>query len=152
MDINGTYVIPANRETVWKAINDAAVLKECIPGCEELGPQSDGDGFDARVVAKIGPVKATFRGSVAFENVVEASSYTIVGEGKGGIAGFAKMTSDVLLEDAEGGTRLSYTAKAQLGGKLAQLGSRLIEGTARKYADDFFANLNERLSHPAAKT
>lgn len=151
MDINGAYVIPADRETVWNAINDATVLKECISGCEELEPQAEGQGFDARVVAKIGPVKATFRGSVCFENVVQASSYTIVGEGKGGIAGFAKMTSDVLLEDMEGGTRLSYTAKAQLGGKLAQLGSRLIEGTARKYADDFFSNLNERLSQQTEK-
>lgn len=153
MDINGSYVIPSDRATVWKAINDPAILKDCIPGCEELNAVDDagGGGFAALVVAKIGPVKASFRGAVRLENIVEGHSYTIAGEGKGGAAGFAKLASNVKLEDTEdGGTRLSYTADAQLGGKLAQLGSRLIEGTARKYADDFFACLTARLS-PAAE-
>lgn len=155
MDIKGAYLIPADRATVWQAINDPAILKECIPGCEELTAvaAAEGGGFAALVVAKIGPVKASFRGAVRLQNIVEGRSYTIAGEGKGGAAGFAKLASNVLLEDAEdGGTRLSYTADAQLGGKLAQLGSRLIEGTARKYADDFFANLTTRLSPPAEAT
>lgn len=151
MDISGTYLIPSDRATVWKAINDPAVLKDCIPGCEELTAVDDteGGGFAALVVAKIGPVKASFRGAVRLANIVEEQSYTITGEGKGGAAGFAKLASNVLLEDAaDGATRLSYTADAQLGGKLAQLGSRLIEGTARKYADDFFANLTACLTPP----
>lgn len=153
MDISGTYLIPSDRATVWKAINDPAVLKDCIPGCEELNAvdEAEGGGFAALVVAKIGPVKASFRGAVRLANIVEGHSYTIAGEGKGGAAGFAKLASNVLLEDAEdGATRLSYTADAQLGGKLAQLGSRLIEGTARKYADDFFASLTARLTPATA--
>jgi uncharacterized protein len=150
VDINGEYIIPSDRTTVWRSINDPEVLQACIPGCEELHP-AEGGGFDARVTLKVGPVKATFRGGVRLENIVETRSYTIVGEGKGGAAGFAKLKADVRLDDAEqGGTRLTYTADAQLGGKLAQLGSRLIQGTARKYADDFFGCLTERLS-PAAE-
>lgn len=153
MDISGTYLIPSDRATVWKAINDPSVLKDCIPGCEELTAVDDaeGGGFAALVVARIGPVKASFRGAVRLANIVEGQSYTIAGEGKGGAAGFAKLASNVMLEDApEGATRLSYTADAQLGGKLAQLGSRLIEGTARKYADDFFASLTARLTPPGS--
>jgi uncharacterized protein len=147
VDINGEYVIPADRDTVWNALNDPEVLKECIPGCQELAALDDGDGFEATVLAKIGPVKATFKGSVRLEDVVEGESYTIVGEGKGGTAGFAKLKSRVNLEDAGNeGTRLKYTADAQLGGKLAQLGARLIQGTARKYADDFFGCFVARLS------
>lgn len=149
MDISGTYLIPSDRASVWKAINDPDVLMACIPGCEELKPveEAEGGGFAALVIAKIGPVKASFRGAVRLANIVEGHSYTIAGEGKGGAAGFAKLASNVILEDTDdGGTRLSYTADAQLGGKLAQLGSRLIEGTARKYADDFFARLTARLT------
>lgn len=149
MDINGVHLIPSDRATVWQSINDPEVLKACIPGCEELNAtdEAQGKGYEALVVVKIGPVKASFRGTVRLQDIVEGRSYTIAGEGKGGAAGFAKLTSSVLLEDTEdGGTRLSYTADAQLGGKLAQLGSRLIEGTARKYADDFFARLTARLS------
>ncbi|HEX5515256.1 MAG TPA: carbon monoxide dehydrogenase subunit G [Gammaproteobacteria bacterium] len=152
MDINGEYIIPSSRATVWAALNDPETLQACIPGCEELMRSESGDGFDARVLAKIGPVKATFRGGVRFEDVVPEQGYSIVGEGKGGPAGFAKLKANVKLEDAENGaTRLTYTADAQLGGKLAQLGSRLIEGTARKYADDFFTSLTARLT-PATDT
>lgn len=146
MDIRGEYDIPADRETVWQAINDPDVLRDCIPGCDSLTPTDDGSGFDATVTAKVGPVKATLNGTVTLKDVEQAQRYTIVGEGKGA-AGFAKLTAPVTLEDnADGGTRLSYTAEAQLGGKLAQLGSRLIQSTARKYADQFFSALNERLS------
>ncbi|MFV8834691.1 carbon monoxide dehydrogenase subunit G [Aquisalimonas sp.] len=146
MDIRGEYDIPADRQTVWQAINDPDVLRDCIPGCDALTPTDDGSGFDATVTAKVGPVKATLNGTVTLTDVQEAQRYTIVGEGKGA-AGFAKLTAPVTLEDnGDGGTRLSYTAQAQLGGKLAQLGSRLVQSTARKYADQFFGALNERLS------
>lgn len=147
MDITGEYLIPADRRTVWQAINDPEVLRECIPGCDSLTPAEDGLGYDATVTAKVGPVKATFRGSVRLEDIVEPESYRIVGEGKGGAAGFAKGGANVVLEEVDAGnTRLTYKADAQVGGKLAQLGSRLIQGTAKKYADDFFARLTARLS------
>lgn len=147
MDISGEYLIPADRRTVWQAINDPEVLRDCIPGCDSLTPAEDGLGYDATVTAKVGPVKATFRGSVRLEDIVEPESYRIVGEGKGGAAGFAKGGANVMLEEVDAGnTRLTYKADAQVGGKLAQLGSRLIQGTAKKYADDFFARLTARLS------
>ncbi|SEO82663.1 SRPBCC family protein [Aquisalimonas asiatica] len=151
MDIRGEYDIPADRDTVWQAINDPDVLRDCIPGCDALTPTDDGSGFDATVTAKVGPVKATLNGTVTLTDVEEAQRYTIVGEGKGA-AGFAKLTAPVTLEDnADGGTRLTYTAQAQLGGKLAQLGSRLVQSTARKYADQFFSALNARLSSGEAE-
>lgn len=147
MDISGEYLIPADRRTVWQAINDPEVLRDCIPGCDSLTLAEDGLGYDATVTAKVGPVKATFRGSVRLEDIVEPESYRIVGEGKGGAAGFAKGGANVMLEEIDAGnTRLTYKADAQVGGKLAQLGSRLIQGTAKKYADDFFARLTARLS------
>lgn len=147
MDITGEYLIPADRRTVWQAINDPEVLRECIPGCDSLTPAEDGLGYDATVTAKVGPVKATFRGGVRLEDINEPASYRIVGEGKGGAAGFAKGGADVWLEEVDAdNTKLTYKADAQVGGKLAQLGSRLIQGTAKKYADDFFARLTARLS------
>lgn len=159
MDITGEYLIPTDRETVWKAINDPQLLKACIPGCQELEETDEGEGggYAAKVQAKIGPVKAVFNGHVRLEDVVVPESYTIIGEGKGGAAGFAKGNAKVHLEAVDAGnTKLTYTADAQVGGKLAQLGSRLIQGTARKYADDFFANLTARIApqeaEPAATT
>lgn len=150
MDISGSYDIPASRATVWAAINDPEVLKACIPGCDEM--TADGDsGFSAKVTAKIGPVKATFSGAVRLEDVQAPVSYTITGEGKGGAAGFAKGQAKVQLEELDAGTtRLTYSVDAQVGGKLAQVGSRLIQGAAKKYADDFFSTLVARLSDPAA--
>lgn len=150
MDISGSYDIPAPRATVWAAINDPEVLKACIPGCDEM--TADGDsGFSARVTAKIGPVKATFSGSVRLEDVQAPASYTITGEGKGGAAGFAKGQAKVQLEELDAATtRLTYSVDAQVGGKLAQVGSRLIQGAAKKYADDFFSTLVTRLSTEAA--
>lgn len=153
MDISGSYDIPAPRATVWAAINDPEVLKACIPGCDEM--TADGDnGFSARVTAKIGPVKATFSGAVRLEDVQAPASYTITGEGKGGAAGFAKGQAKVHLEELDAATtRLTYSVDAQVGGKLAQVGSRLIQGAAKKYADDFFSTLVTRLSNatPAAE-
>jgi hypothetical protein len=140
MDLTGEYRIPAPRETVWAALNNPEVLKACIPGCEELDKTSDTE-LVARVVAKIGPVKAGFSGKVTLSDLDPPNGYTITGEGQGGAAGFAKGGAKVRLEAADGGsaTILHYSADAQIGGKLAQIGSRLVEGTARKLADEFFA-------------
>jgi carbon monoxide dehydrogenase subunit G len=137
MELNGTKVIAADIDTVWAHLNNPETLKTCIPGCEELtgSPQ---EGFAAVVKQKVGPVKATFKGEVTLENVVPGQSYTITGEGKGGVAGFAKGGADVVLRTVEGGTELTYDAQAKVGGKLAQLGSRIIGGFARKMADEFF--------------
>jgi uncharacterized protein len=140
MDLTGEYRIPAPRETVWAALNNPEVLKTCIPGCEELNKTSDTE-FVARVIAKIGPVKAGFGGKVTLSDIDPPNGYTISGEGQGGAAGFAKGGAKVRLEPADGGaaTVLHYTADAQIGGKLAQIGSRLVEGSAKKLADEFFA-------------
>lgn len=140
MDLTGNYRIPAPRETVWAALNNPEILKACIPGCEELNKTSDTQ-FVARVIAKIGPVKAGFNGKVTLSDLDPPAGYTITGEGQGGAAGFAKGGAKVRLEPVDDGTAtvLHYAADAQIGGKLAQLGSRLVEGTARKLADEFFA-------------
>ena len=140
MDLTGEYRIPAPRETVWAALNNPDILKACIPGCEELNKTSDTE-FVARVVAKIGPVKAGFGGKVTLSDIDPPNGYTISGEGQGGAAGFAKGGAKVRLESVDGGaaTVLHYSADAQIGGKLAQIGSRLVEGSARKLADEFFA-------------
>ncbi len=137
MELNGTRTIAADRATVWARLNDAKTLKACIPGCEDLTGSPE-DGFEAVVKQKVGPVKATFKGKVALSDIVEGESYRISGEGSGGVAGFAKGGAAVRLTDVEGGTELTYDVDAQIGGKLAQLGSRLITGFARKMADQFF--------------
>ena len=138
MELKGAYNIPAPREVVWEMLNDPDILRACLPGCESL-EGSAADGFSARVTTKIGPVKATFNGSVALSNVRPPEGYTIGGEGKGGVAGFAKGSADVTLAEDGAGTLLTYVANAQVGGKLAQLGSRLIDSTAKKLADQFFS-------------
>lgn len=145
MDMTGQYDIPADRDTVWAALNDPDVLRVCIPGCEALEKVSDTE-MTATVVQKIGPVKARFTGTVELQNLAPPSSYDIVGEGQGGVAGFAKGGAHVDLVEIAGGTQLSYTAQAQIGGKLAQIGSRLVASTAKKVADKFFANFAEHLS------
>jgi len=144
MEMNGTHIIPASREKVWAALNDADVLRACIPGCKELEKKSDTE-LTATVVAKVGPVKATFKGEVKLKDLNPPQSYKIVGEGKGGIAGFAKGGADVTLTDAEGGTQLDYNVDAKVGGKLAALGSRLIDSTAKKLAGEFFTNFSEHV-------
>lgn len=148
MDMTGEYRIAAPRSAVWAALNDPDTLKACIPGCESL--EKAGEEMTATVVAKIGPVKAKFSGKVRFENVDAPNGYSIVGEGTGGVAGFAKGGADVKLSDDGAGTLLAYTAKAQVGGKLAQLGSRLIDGTAKMMADQFFAAFSEKVGGAAA--
>lgn len=139
MDLTGDYRIGAAREAVWAALNDPAVLKACVPGCEELNKTSETE-FAARVVVKIGPVKAGFGGKVTLSDIDPPNGYTITGEGQGGAAGFAKGGAKVSLESVENGaaTILHYKVEAQIGGKLAQIGSRLVEGSARKLADEFF--------------
>ena len=144
--IEGEERIAAPVDKVWAAINDPEVLRACIPGCESLEKTAD-DRLAAKVVLKIGPIKATFLGEVTLENLNPPHSYTITGEGKGGIAGFAKGGADVTLtEDGPNTTVLRYTAKADVGGKIAQLGSRLIESTSKKLAGQFFSTFNETVS------
>lgn len=137
MKMSGEEIIPAARETVWRALNDPEVLKQCIPGCESITKHSD-TRLEARVVIKIGPVKAGFSGVVNLTDLNPPSSYRIAGEGKGGLAGFAKGGADVRLEAVPEGTKLVYDVDAQVGGKLAMLGSRLIDSTARSLAGQFF--------------
>jgi carbon monoxide dehydrogenase subunit G len=137
MELSGARTIAADVDTVWAHLNSAETLKACIPGCQELTGSPE-EGFAAVVTQKVGPVKATFKGEVQLSNVVPGQSYTITGEGKGGVAGFAKGGADVVLTPVEGGTELTYEVQAKIGGKLAQLGSRVIGGFARKMADEFF--------------
>ena len=148
MELIGSRIISANRATVWEGLNDPEVLKLCIPGCSEMHRDEDG-GFTAVVTQKVGPVKATFKGAVTLTEIVPQVSYTITGEGKGGAAGFAKGGARVSLADVEGGTELSYGVEARVGGKLAQIGSRLVDGFAKKMADKFFTNLQIALEGPA---
>ena len=139
MDITGEYRIAAPRERVWAALNDPEVLKACIPGCEELNKTSDTQ-FQAVATQKIGPVKARFKGIVNLTDLDPPNGYRISGQGDGGVAGFAKGGATVTLTEKDGGTLLTYNVEAQIGGKLAQLGQRLINGAAKKVADEFFAN------------
>ena len=137
MKMSGEEFIPAPRERVWAALNDPEVLKQAIAGCEKIEKTSPTE-LEATVVAKVGPVKAKFSGNVTLSKLKPPESYHISGQGKGGAAGFAKGAADVRLTEADGGTLLSYDADGQVGGKLAQIGSRLIDSTARKMAADFF--------------
>lgn len=143
MKLSGSVEIAAPRDRLWAALNDPGVLARCIDGVEQL-VRTDGEvpSFDGTLNAKVGPVRAKFAGQVRLENIVAPTSYRLVGEGKGGVAGFAKGGADVVLTSlGEALTRLDYVVDAQVGGKLAQLGARLIEGTAKQYADNFFAAL-----------
>jgi uncharacterized protein len=145
MNMSGEFVLPADRATVWARLNDAETLKASIPGCESLEKLSDTD-FQAVVKVKIGPVSARFKGKVHLTDMDPPNSYRIAGEGEGGVAGFAKGGATVRLADADGGgTVLSYQVDAQVGGKIAQLGSRLIDGSARKLAGEFFSNFAKAL-------
>lgn len=147
MELIGERTIAAPRETVWAALNDPEVLKAAIPGCSELTGSPE-DGFEATVTQKVGPVKATFKGAVTLSDINPPESYTITGEGKGGAAGFAKGGANVKLQEVAEGTSLTYEVEARVGGKLAQLGSRLIDGFARKLADQFFENFQEQVEGP----
>lgn len=139
MEMSGEYKINASRQKVWDALNDPEILKQSIPGCEEIEQQSPTE-MTAKVTAKVGPVKAKFAGQVELTDLDPPNSYRISGEGKGGAAGFAKGGANVALEEDGDGTLLKYHVDAQVGGKLAQLGARLIDGTAKKMASQFFEN------------
>ncbi len=142
MTMTGEFVLPANKATVWARLNDAATLQAAIPGCESLDKLSDTD-FKAVVKVKIGPVSARFKGKVNLTDIDAPNSYRIAGQGEGGVAGFAKGGANVRLTDADGGgTKLGYDVDAQVGGKIAQLGSRLIDSTAKKLAEEFFTNFS----------
>lgn len=151
MQLTGEVAIAAPRARVWAALNNPDVLARCIEGVETLSRVTDekGERFEGKMNAKVGPVRATFTGQVSLTNVVEPESYVLVGEGKGGVAGFAKGEAAVrLAEQAPGQTMLSYDVTSSVGGKLAQLGARLIEGTAKGYAESFFAKLKAEVETP----
>ncbi|MDF1803310.1 carbon monoxide dehydrogenase subunit G [Thalassovita sp.] len=151
MKMNDQRVIKADRATVWAALLSPDVLKECVPGAQDVTGTPE-DGFEATVVQKVGPVKATFKGQVSLSDMVDQQSLTLTGEGKGGAAGFAKGGANVTLTDADDGcTLLTYEVEAKVGGKLAQLGSRLIDSFAKKMADEFFDRFQSALE-PADET
>ena len=138
MTMNGQVQLPASRDVVWAKLNDPEVLKSCIPGSEQLDKISENE-FQAIATVKVGPVKARWKGKVRLSDLDPPNSYRISGEGEGGVAGFARGGAKVSLSDKDGGTLLTYDVEAQIGGKLAQLGQRLINSAAKKTADDFFA-------------
>jgi carbon monoxide dehydrogenase subunit G len=143
MTMKGEVNLPATKQAVWEKLNDPAVLKECIPGCQALEKTSD-TSFSATAKIKVGPVSATFKGNVELTEIDPPNGYRISGQGEGGVAGFAKGGARVALTDAPGGgTVLAYDVEANVGGKLAQLGGRLIDGVAKKNADSFFAKFVE---------
>jgi uncharacterized protein len=142
MTMTGEVQLPATRETVWAKLNDPEVLKSCIPGCEQLDMLSESE-FQATATVKVGPVKARWKGKVRLSDFDPPNSYRISGEGEGGVAGFAKGGALVSLAEKDGGTLLSYNVEAQIGGKLAQLGQRLINSAAKKTADDFFIRFKD---------
>ncbi|MBL8521567.1 MAG: carbon monoxide dehydrogenase subunit G [Betaproteobacteria bacterium] len=150
MNLTGEFHLPAPRATVWAALNDPAILKDCLAGCEVF--EADGDNaFRCVVAASIGPVKARFNAKVTLSHIDAPKGYTLAFDGQGGAAGFGRGESQVTLEESGAGTLLRYTAKAQIGGKLAQVGSRLIDAAAKKVTDDFFAQFAARLgAAPAA--
>ena len=147
MLLSDTREIKADPKVVWDAILNPDVLKECIPGCESL-TGSVADGYEAVVKQRVGPVSATFTGLVQLSDIVPGKSLKISGEGKGGVAGFAKGGANVSFEPMEGGTRLTYEAEANVGGKIAQLGSRIIDSFAKKLADEFFTRFQAAVEDP----
>jgi carbon monoxide dehydrogenase subunit G len=149
MTMNGEVQLPAPQSEVWAKLNDPEILKICIPGCESLEKLSDVE-FQAVATNKIGPVKARFKGKVRLSDLNPPNGYRISGEGDGGVAGFAKGGATVALTSKDGGTLLSYNVEAHIGGKLAQLGQRLINGAAKKLADEFFKKFASAVSPPPA--
>ena len=148
MDMTGTQHIEAPRDVVWAALNDVEVLRQSIPGCQSIEKVSDTE-MNAKVTLKVGPVKATFTGKVLLSDLDPPNGYTISGEGSGGAAGFAKGSAVVRLVENTGATTLNYEVKAQIGGKLAQLGSRLIDATSKKLATEFFEKFGDAVAPPA---
>jgi carbon monoxide dehydrogenase subunit G len=145
MELTSTRTVPASLETTWAALNDPEMLKACLPGCEAFERSGDNE-FQSSMRVRVGPVNARFSGRIRLSDIVPPRSYTMTFEGQGGVAGFARGEARVALEAQDDGTRLEYKVKAQVGGKLAQIGSRLIDGAAAKVADDFFARLVAQLT------
>jgi carbon monoxide dehydrogenase subunit G len=150
LNIQGEYKIGVPRQQVFDAITDPEILKKCIPGCEELEQISD-TGYKAVIKATIGPVKAAFKTSMELKNLNPPESFTLAGEGKGGVAGFGRGSADIALEESDGSTHLRYEADLKVGGKLAQVGSRLVLGVTRKIADEFFGTFSSILDSGAEK-
>ena len=144
MEMNGEQLIPASQQQTWDALNDPGMLKQCVPGCESIEPLGENQ-YEVLMVARVGPVSAKFKGKLALSDIQPPNSYSIAFEGQGGAAGFAKGGARVRLAPEGDGTRLAYEAKANVGGKLAQIGSRLVDAAAKKVADDFFRNFNEKV-------
>lgn len=144
MEMSGEQLIPASQQDAWNALNDPAMLKQCVPGCESIEPAGDNE-YQVLMVARVGPVSAKFKGKLTLSDIRPPNSYAIAFEGQGGAAGFAKGAAQVRLAPEADGTRLSYDVKANVGGKLAQIGSRLVDAAAKKVADDFFRNFNEKV-------
>ena len=150
MELKGERLLPAPIDTVWAGLNDPEILKACIAGCESLERTGD-DAFQALVAVRVGPVAAKFKGNLKMTDVKPPTSYTIHFDGQGGVAGFGKGSADVQLASEAGGTKLSYVARAQVGGKMAQVGSRLIDAAAGKITEDFFAAFEARVAPPPAE-
>jgi carbon monoxide dehydrogenase subunit G len=149
MELTNTRIVPAPPSAVWAALNDPAVLKECLPGCESLERAGD-NAFQAVMATRVGPVSARFTGRVTMSDIDPPNAYTLHFEGQGGAAGFARGEARITLApEGERQTSLHYAAKAQVGGKLAQIGSRLVDGAAAKMTDDFFTRFVERVGAPA---
>jgi carbon monoxide dehydrogenase subunit G len=149
--MTGEQLIPLPQQATWEALNDTQVLKECVPGCESLEKISDNQ-YQLTMTSRIGPVSARFKGLMTLQDIDAPNGYTMTFEGQGGVAGFAKGEASVTLEPEGDATRLKYTAKAMVGGKIAQLGARLIDGVARKLSTEFFKCFNERASNPPAQS
>jgi uncharacterized protein len=148
LTMTGEVDLPAPQAVVWAKLNDPAVLKACIPGCQSLERTSENE-LEAVAKVKIGPVSATFKGKVLLSDIDPPNGYTISGEGAGGIAGFAKGGAKVRLSPSADGTRMTYEVEAQVGGKIAQLGARLVDGVAKRLADQFFASFAEEVAKGA---
>jgi hypothetical protein len=147
MEMSGEQLIPASQQDTWNALNDPEVLKACVPGCETIDRVGDNE-YQVAMVARVGPVSAKFKGKLTLSDINPPASYSIAFEGQGGAAGFAKGGAKVRLSAEGAQTRLAYDAKANVGGKLAQIGSRLVDAAAKKVADEFFRNFNQRMSAP----
>lgn len=143
MEMTGEQLIPLTQTETWRALNDTAILKDCIPGCETIEQISDTE-YQLTMTAKVGPVNAKFKGKMTLADIVPPHAYTLVFEGQGGVAGFAKGQANVQLTPEGGGTKLGYAVKAMVGGKLAQVGARLVDGVAKKIAGQFFSEFNKR--------
>lgn len=147
MEMTGEQLIPLTQAETWRALNDTAVLKDCIPGCETIEQISETE-YQLTMTAKVGPVSAKFKGLMTLSDMAPPHSYTLLFEGQGGVAGFARGQASVQLAPEAEGTRLGYVVKAMIGGKLAQVGARLIDGVAKKIAEQFFSEFNKRVAEP----